>query len=115
MMFGCQSSIIHTSVDIHIDIQGGISIQGHSEIDIRKQQISISGYPWYNGHQSGRRKVVDTGRVMVQLGDASYARYAASLGRHRVLLTFRRQSQLARCKRSRSKLSGTVRSALPCL
>ena len=35
--FLCQSSIIHTSVDIHIDVQAGISIQGHSEMDILKQ------------------------------------------------------------------------------
>ena len=27
MIFGCQSSIILTSVDIHIDIQAGISMQ----------------------------------------------------------------------------------------
>jgi len=30
MIFGCQSSIIHTSVDIRIDIQAGISMQGNS-------------------------------------------------------------------------------------
>ena len=41
---GCQSSIIHTSVDIHINIQAGISMQGHSAMDIRKQWISINGY-----------------------------------------------------------------------
>jgi len=40
--FGCQYSIIHTSVDIHIDIQAGISMQGYSEMDIRKQQISMN-------------------------------------------------------------------------
>jgi len=33
----CQSSIIHTSMDIHIDIQAGISMQGYYAIDIRKQ------------------------------------------------------------------------------
>ena len=37
MIFRCQSSIIHTSVDIHIDIQAGISKKGHSAMDIRKQ------------------------------------------------------------------------------
>jgi len=37
MIFACQSSAIHASVDIHIDIQAGISMQGHSSIDIRKQ------------------------------------------------------------------------------
>jgi len=46
MIFGCQSSIIQTSVDIHIDIKAGISIQGHSAMDIRKEQISMSGYPF---------------------------------------------------------------------
>ena len=29
MMFGCHSSIIHTGVDIHIDIQAEISMKGH--------------------------------------------------------------------------------------
>jgi len=37
MMFGCQSSFIHTSGDIHIDIQAGISKQEHSALGIRKQ------------------------------------------------------------------------------
>ena len=37
MIFGCQSSIIHISVDIHIDIQARISMQEHSAMDIRKQ------------------------------------------------------------------------------
>jgi len=38
MFFGYQSSIIiNLSVDIHIDIQAGISMQGNSEMDIRKQ------------------------------------------------------------------------------
>ena len=36
MIFGRQCSIIHASVDVHIDIQTGISMHGHS-IDIRKQ------------------------------------------------------------------------------
>jgi len=36
MIFGCQSSVIHTSVDIHMDIQARISLQGHSAMDIRK-------------------------------------------------------------------------------
>jgi len=39
MIFRGQSSIIHTSVDIHIDIQAGISMQGHSAMDI--QTINI--------------------------------------------------------------------------
>ena len=38
MIFGCQSSIIHTSVDIHIDIQARISMQGHFAMDSRKQK-----------------------------------------------------------------------------
>jgi len=37
MVFGCQSSIIHNSEDIHTDIQAGISMQGHVATDIRKQ------------------------------------------------------------------------------
>ena len=36
MIFGYQYSIIHTSVDIYIDIQARISLQGHSVMDIRK-------------------------------------------------------------------------------
>jgi len=47
MIFGCQSSIIHTSVDIHIDIQAPISMQGHSAMDIRKQEMSINEYPYF--------------------------------------------------------------------
>jgi len=39
MIFGCQSSIIHASVDIHIDIQPGKSMQGHSAMDIKKINI----------------------------------------------------------------------------
>jgi len=35
MIFRCQSSIIHTSVDIHTGIQARISMQGHSAMDIR--------------------------------------------------------------------------------
>jgi len=42
MIFGCQSSIIHTGVDIHIDIQAGISTQGHPAINIRKQQTFMN-------------------------------------------------------------------------
>ena len=37
MIFGCQFSITNTSVDIHIDIQAGIFMQGHSAMDIRKK------------------------------------------------------------------------------
>jgi len=37
MIFGCQSSIIRPSVDIHIDIQAGISVQGRPAIDVRRQ------------------------------------------------------------------------------
>jgi len=47
MIFGCQSSIIYTSKDIHIDIQARISLQVHSAMDIRKQQISMNGYPCF--------------------------------------------------------------------
>jgi len=36
MIFGCQSSVIHTSVDIHIDMQAVISIEGHYAMDILK-------------------------------------------------------------------------------
>ena len=41
MIFGCQSSITYTSVDIHVDIQARISMQGTSAMDILKKQISI--------------------------------------------------------------------------
>jgi len=45
MIFGYQSSIIQTSVDIHISIQAGISTQ-----DIL-QWISVSNkYSWINIH-----------------------------------------------------------------
>ena len=44
MNFGCQSSIIHTSVDIHIDIQAGIPMQGNSTMDIFRTLISMGGY-----------------------------------------------------------------------
>jgi len=46
MIFWCQSSIIYTSVDIHIDIQKWIFMQGHPAMDIRKQYISINGCPF---------------------------------------------------------------------
>jgi len=51
MIFGCQSSIIHTSVDIQIDIQERISMQGYSAMDIRKQ-ISINGHTSFYGYHS---------------------------------------------------------------
>jgi len=38
MIFGCQFSIIHTSVDVNIDIQARITMQGHSEVDIREKK-----------------------------------------------------------------------------
>jgi len=44
MMFGYQSSILHTSVDIHIDIETEISMQGLSTIDIRGTLISMDEY-----------------------------------------------------------------------
>jgi len=47
MIFGCQSSIIHTSVDIHIDIPAGISMKGRPAMDIRKRQISMNVYPCF--------------------------------------------------------------------
>jgi len=47
MIFGCQSSPIHKSVDIHVDIQARISMQGHSSMNIRKQKIYIDGYPHF--------------------------------------------------------------------
>jgi len=50
MIFGCQSSSIHTSVDINIDIHLRISSQGHSAIDIRK---NIHGWiSMFYGYQS---------------------------------------------------------------
>ena len=36
MIFECQSSI-HASVNIHIDVQARISMQGHFAMDVRKQ------------------------------------------------------------------------------
>ena len=43
MIFGCKSSIIHPSEDIHIDIQAWISMQG--------QWISVNDkYPWIDIH-----------------------------------------------------------------
>jgi len=39
-------------MDIHIDIQAGISMQGHSAMDIRKKYISMNGYPCFYGYQS---------------------------------------------------------------
>jgi len=38
MIFGCHSSIIHISGDIHIDIQARISMEGHPEMDIRNNE-----------------------------------------------------------------------------
>jgi len=52
MIFGFQSSIIYASVDIHIDIQAGISIQGRSTMDIREIWISTNGYPGFYGYQA---------------------------------------------------------------
>ena len=34
MIFGCQSSIFRTSVDIHIGIQVEVSMQGHFTMDM---------------------------------------------------------------------------------
>jgi len=63
MIFGCQSLIIHTSVDIHIDIQAWISMHGYSAMGIRKQKISIMdihvlrmsvfNYPCFYGYPFG--------------------------------------------------------------
>jgi len=50
-VFGCESSNIHISVDIHIDIQARVSMQGHSVMDIRKQKVFINGYPCVYGYQ----------------------------------------------------------------
>jgi len=41
------SSIINASVDIHIDIQVGISMQGYSTKAIRERQISLNGYAYF--------------------------------------------------------------------
>ena len=51
MIFGCQCSIINTSVDIHIDIQAGISIEGYSAMDIRKRQIFMNRNPCFYGYK----------------------------------------------------------------
>jgi len=62
MIFGCQPSIIHTSVDIHIDIQAVISMQGHSTLDTRKKYsrvnihvlwISVFNYQFFDGYSFG--------------------------------------------------------------
>jgi len=50
--FGCQSSILRTSEDIHIDIQTRIPMQGHSTMDVRQTWISTNGYPCLYGYQS---------------------------------------------------------------
>jgi len=47
MIFGCQSSILLTSVDIHIDIQTGIYMQGHFTMDVRERWISTNWYPCF--------------------------------------------------------------------
>jgi len=47
MIFGCQSSIIHAIVDIHIDIQPRISMQGHSTMDVRGTWIPTNGLPYF--------------------------------------------------------------------
>jgi len=39
-------------VDIHIDFQAGISMQGHSTMDIRGIQISMDRYPCFYEYQS---------------------------------------------------------------
>jgi len=38
--------ILHTTVDIHIDMQAWISMQGHSAMDIRATSISVDEYPF---------------------------------------------------------------------
>ena len=56
---GCQSSIIHTSVDIQIDIQAGVSMQGHSALHIHEWTghlflwISVFNYPCFYGYPFG--------------------------------------------------------------
>jgi len=47
MIFGCQSSILHTSVNIYIDTQARISMQGHFTMDVRRTWISTNGYPCF--------------------------------------------------------------------
>jgi len=49
-IFGCQSSILHTSVNNHIDIQARILMQGR--MDVRGTQISTHGNPCFYGYQS---------------------------------------------------------------
>jgi len=38
-------------VNIHIDIQAGISMQGHFAIDVLGTLKSTNGYPYFNGYQ----------------------------------------------------------------
>ena len=52
MTFGCQSSVIHTNLDIYIDTQAGISKQGHSTMVVGGTWISANGYPCFYGYQS---------------------------------------------------------------
>ena len=51
MIFGCQSSVIYASVDIHIAIQAGVSMPGHSAIGIRKHKYPRVDIHFY-GYQS---------------------------------------------------------------
>jgi len=47
MISGHQSSIIHASVDIQIDIQVGISMKGQSTMDVRGSRVSTKEYPCF--------------------------------------------------------------------
>ena len=49
MIFGCQSSIIHTNVDIHVDIQAKISPKDILHYPLT---ISMNGYLRFHGYQS---------------------------------------------------------------
>jgi len=52
MIFGSQSSIIHESLNIQIDIRAGISMEGQSTMDVRGTRISTNGYSCFYGYKS---------------------------------------------------------------
>ena len=41
MIFGCQSSNIHKSEDIHTDIQAGISMQAHAATAVSYTHLTL--------------------------------------------------------------------------
>ena len=61
MSFGCQSSIIHASVDSRIDIHPGWTVRADIRLDIHKitdvrVELSVQhhGYPWYTSRSDVR-------------------------------------------------------------